>query len=76
MTFTFYPKGAGVAFTEVDVTANPAAFESVTDERGHSRVPVAICNREDAEGQWSGLNSAGITWGVGFEVRIPECAFA
>jgi glutaredoxin-like protein NrdH len=30
---------AGIAFTEVDVTTNPAAFEYITEELGYSRSP-------------------------------------
>lgn len=33
---------AGVAFTEVDVTTNRAAFEYITEELGYSQVPVVI----------------------------------
>ena len=33
---------AGLAFHEVDVTTNQAAFEYITEELGYSQVPVVI----------------------------------
>jgi glutaredoxin-like protein NrdH len=33
---------AGIAFHEVEVTTNRAAFEYITEELGYSQVPVVI----------------------------------
>lgn len=44
----------GIEFTEVDVTANDAAFEYVTAELGYSQAPVVVVEDGDGEDHWSG----------------------
>jgi glutaredoxin-like protein NrdH len=67
---------AGVAFTEVDVTANPAAFEYITEELGYSQVPVVVYDKDDTEDHWSGLNPDKIARVIGIEAGIREGALA
>jgi glutaredoxin-like protein NrdH len=65
---------AGVAFTEVDVTANQAAFEYITEELGYSQVPVVVYDKDDTEDHWSGLNPAKIARVIGIEAGTREGA--
>ncbi|PVZ52342.1 glutaredoxin family protein [Arthrobacter sp. H-02-3] len=65
---------AGIAFTEVDVTTNQAAFEYITEELGHSQAPVVVYDRENSEDHWSGLNPAKIAKVIGIETRAREGA--
>jgi glutaredoxin-like protein NrdH len=45
---------AGIGYTVVDVTQNPAAREYVMDELGHSTAPVVVVN-QDPDHHWSGF---------------------
>jgi glutaredoxin-like protein NrdH len=67
---------AGIAFTEVDVTTNPAAFEYITDELGYSQVPVVVYDKESSEDHWSGLNPAKIAQVIGIEAGAREGALS
>jgi glutaredoxin-like protein NrdH len=67
---------AGVAFTEVDVTTNEAAFEYITEELGYSQVPVVVYDKDDTEDHWSGLNPDKIARVIGIEAGIREGALA
>ncbi|BCW73646.1 glutaredoxin family protein [Arthrobacter sp. NicSoilB8] len=90
MTLTIYAKAVGcfgcaktrqkftdvgIAFTEVDVTANPGAFEYITEELGYSQVPVVVYDTDDSEDRWSGLNPARIARVIGIET-VREGALA
>ncbi|MGB9034581.1 MAG: glutaredoxin family protein, partial [Paeniglutamicibacter sp.] len=44
---------AHVAFTEIDLTMEPAALEYVTEELGYSQAPVVVV---DDQFHWSGLD--------------------
>jgi glutaredoxin-like protein NrdH len=67
---------AGVAFTEVDVTTNAAAFEYITEELGYSQAPVVVYDKDGTEDHWSGLNSDKIARVIGIEAGIREGALA
>ena len=45
---------AGIGYTVVDVTDNPAAREYVMDELGHSTAPVVVVD-QDLDHHWSGF---------------------
>lgn len=47
---------AGLTFTTVDVTSNPAALEYISEELGYQRVPVIVYEKDGSEDHWSGLN--------------------
>lgn len=42
----------GLAYTEVDLTQNPAALEYVTEDLGYSQAPVVVV---DEHSHWSGF---------------------
>ena len=42
----------GLAYTEVDLTQNPAALEYVTEDLGYSQAPVVVI---DEHNHWSGF---------------------
>lgn len=42
----------GLAYTEVDLTQNPAALEYVTEDLGYSQAPVVVV---DEHNHWSGF---------------------
>ena len=65
---------AGIAFTEVDVTTNQAAFEYITEELGYSQVPVVVYDKENSEDHWSGLNPAKIAQVIEIEAAVREGA--
>lgn len=67
---------AGIAFTEVDVTTSPAAFEYLTEELGYSQVPVVVYEKEGTEDYWSGLNPDRIDRVIGIETAAREGARA
>lgn len=67
---------AGIAFTEVDVASNPAAFEYITEELGYSQVPVVVYDKDNTEDHWSGLNPDKIAKVIGIEARTQEDALA
>ncbi len=67
---------AGIAFTEVDVTTNQAAFEYITEELGYSQVPVVVYDLEGSEDHWSGLNPAKIARVIGIEAAAHEGALS
>jgi glutaredoxin-like protein NrdH len=67
---------AGVAFTEVDVTANAAAFEYITEELGYSQAPVVVYDKDGSEDHWSGLNPDKIARVIGIEAGTREGALA
>ena len=54
---------AHVAFTEVDLTMEPAALEYVTEELGYSQAPVVVV---DDQFHWSGLDPANIARAITF----------
>jgi glutaredoxin-like protein NrdH len=58
---------AGLAFQEVDVTSNEAAFEYITEELGYSQVPVVVYDRGGTENHWSGLDPARIAQIISIE---------
>jgi glutaredoxin-like protein NrdH len=58
---------AGLAFQEVDVTTNEAAFEYITEELGYSQVPVVVYDRGGTENHWSGLDQARIAQIISIE---------
>lgn len=89
MTLTIYTKAAGcfgcaktrqkftdagLAFVEVDVTTNPAAFEYITEELGYSQVPVVVYGKESSEDHWSGLDPARIARVIGIETAVRQGA--
>jgi glutaredoxin-like protein NrdH len=43
---------AGLAYSEVDLTQNPAALEYVTEDLGYSMAPVVVV---DDESHWTGF---------------------
>lgn len=43
---------AGLAYSEVDLTQNPAALEYVTEDLGYSQAPVVVV---DEHNHWSGF---------------------
>jgi glutaredoxin-like protein NrdH len=63
---------AGIAFTEVDVTTNQAAFEYISEELGYSQVPVVVYDKDNTEDHWSGLNPDKIAKVIGIEARTRE----
>lgn len=65
---------AGLAFREVDVTTNQAAFEYITEELGHSGVPVVIYDKDGSENHWSGLDPVRIDQVIAIETGAGECA--
>ena len=65
---------AGIAFTEVDVTTNQAAFEYITEELGYSQVPVVVYDKESSEDHWSGLNPAKIAQVIEIEAAVRQGA--
>jgi glutaredoxin-like protein NrdH len=67
---------AGVPFHEVDVTANRAAFEYISEELGYSQVPVVVYDRGGSENHWSGLNPDKIARVIGIEAGAKEGALA
>lgn len=67
---------AGVAFAEVDVTTNQAAFEYITEELGYSRVPVVVYAKDSREDHWSGLNPAKIAQVISIEAGVREGALS
>lgn len=91
MTVTIYTKPAGcfgctktkqkftdadIAFIEVDVTTNPAAFEYITEELGYSRIPVVVYDKDNTEDHWSGLNPDKISQVIGIETGTRKDALA
>jgi glutaredoxin-like protein NrdH len=66
----------GLAFTEVDVTTNQAAFEYVTEELRYSQVPVVVYDKESSEECWPGLNPVKIARVIGIESGAREGALA
>lgn len=54
---------AQVAFTEVDLTSEPAALEYVSEELGYSQAPVVVV---DDQFHWSGLDPANIARAINF----------
>ena len=54
---------AHVFFTEVDLTAEPAALEYVTEELGYSQAPVIVV---DDQFHWSGLDPTSIARAITF----------
>jgi glutaredoxin-like protein NrdH len=54
---------AHVVFTEVDLTAEPAALEYVTEELGYSQAPVIVV---DDQFHWSGLDPTNIARAITF----------
>jgi glutaredoxin-like protein NrdH len=67
---------AGIAFAEVDVTTNPAAFEYITEELGYSQVPVVVYDKEGSEDHWSGLNPVKIALVISIQAGAREGAFS
>lgn len=63
---------AGIAFHEVDVTSNTAAFEYITEELGYSQVPVVVYDKDGTENHWSGLNPGGIEQIIAIESAVRE----
>jgi glutaredoxin-like protein NrdH len=54
---------AHVPFTEVSLTAAPAALEYVTEELGYSQAPVIVV---DDQFHWSGLDPTNIARAITF----------
>jgi glutaredoxin-like protein NrdH len=67
---------AGVPFREVDVTANWAAFEYITEELGYSQVPAVVYDKKSSEDRWSGLNPAKIARVIEIEAAAWQGALA
>ena len=67
---------AGIAFTEVDVTTTPAAFEYITEGLGYSQVPVVVYDKDNTEDHWSGLNPDKTAQVIGIESATREDALA
>jgi glutaredoxin-like protein NrdH len=65
---------AGVAFRDVDITTNKAAFEYITEELGYSQVPVVVYDKDGSENRWSGLNPARIDQVIAIEKTPQEGA--
>lgn len=64
----------GVDFTEVDVTADPAAFRYVTETLKHQQVPVVVIDTPTAPVHWSGLVVALINEHFGPKPRKDQAA--
>lgn len=47
---------AGVPFIEVDITANEAALEYISEELGYAQAPVVIYECAGSVNHWSGLD--------------------
>jgi glutaredoxin-like protein NrdH len=64
--------GAGLAFREVDITTNQAAFEYITEELGYAQAPVVVYDKDGTENHWSGLNPAKIEQVIAIEQTRQE----
>ena len=53
-------KDAGVDYTLVDVTENPAALTYVKEELGYMSAPVVVVEDGTGQDHWSGLNPTNI----------------
>lgn len=58
---------AGIPFTEVDITANAAALEYVSEELGYAQAPVVVCEIGGSVNHWSGLNPPMIAQTIALE---------
>ncbi|MBT2523235.1 glutaredoxin family protein [Arthrobacter sp. ISL-28] len=65
---------AGLPFREVDITANQAAFEYITEELGYSQVPVVVYEKDGTENHWSGLDPVKIAQIIAIERPRQEDA--
>ncbi|UKA56671.1 glutaredoxin family protein (plasmid) [Arthrobacter sp. FW305-BF8] len=65
---------AGLAFREVDITTNQAAFEYITEELGYTQAPVVVYDKDGTENHWAGLNPAKIHQVIAIEKTPQEGA--
>jgi glutaredoxin-like protein NrdH len=65
---------AGVAFREVDITTNQAAFAYIAEELGYTQVPVVVYEKDGTENHWSGLNPVKIDQIIAIEKTMQEGA--
>lgn len=63
---------AGIPFSEVDITANEAAFEYITEELGYSQAPVVVYEKDGSEDHWSGLNPVKVSHVIAIEATTVE----